>query len=126
MFRLIYKNKVVGVSKLESGDPSIGCVSGELFDAGDCASLAEWMLSEGGVHEEGIALLMLDSRFLVLVGENTPVPFADGSLICVPEENEMYLELVGIPRPEYMHFFPAHIASFAEDDLTDDELGKQT
>lgn len=112
MFRLIYKNKVVGVSKLESGDPSIRSVSGVLRDAGTCREFSEWILNEGGHYEDGVYLLAIDTRFLVVLGEHTPVPFAEGSLICVPEENEMYLELVGIPRPEYQHFFPAHLANF--------------
>ncbi len=114
MFRLVYQDKVLGSSKLDSGDPSIGCVSGELVEAGTTAELSQWILSEGGAEEEGAFLLELDKRFLVLLDEATPLPFAEGSVICVPSGDEIYIELTGIPEPEYAHFFPAHLASYSE------------
>ncbi|WP_086929622.1 hypothetical protein [Agarilytica rhodophyticola] len=113
MFRLLFRNKLIGVTKLESGDPSICCASGELVEAGTCEDLSRWMLEEGGVEEDGAFLLEMDNRFLVVLGEHTPIPFAQGSIICVPEEDEIFLDLQGIPGPEYAHFFPQHIASMA-------------
>jgi len=81
MFRLIFQNKVVGVSKLESGDPSIGCASGELIEAGSCAEIGKWILDENGVEEDGVYLLGIDERFMVVLGAHTPVPYAEGSII---------------------------------------------
>ena len=119
MFRLIHQDRIIGASKLESGDPSIGCVSGELVESGTTKELSEWIVSKGGVEEDGAFLLEIDSNYLVVLGEHTPIPFAEGSIICVPEEDEVYLELVGIPKPEYAHFFPAHIESFDEEGTLD-------
>lgn len=112
MFRLVYQNKVVGSCKLESGDPSIGCASGQLVESGTAIELSHWIMSEGGVEDDGVFLLELDKRFIVVLGEATPIPFSEGSVICVPTEDEIFLELVGIPEAEYAHFFPQHLATF--------------
>lgn len=114
MFRLIHENKALGSSKLESGDPEIGCASGEFVEAGTCDELSAWIVAQGGVEEDGVFLLEINSDYMVILGEHTPVPFKEGSVICVPGEDEMYLELVGIPAPEYAHFFPQHLASISE------------
>lgn len=114
MFRLVYQNEVKGTSKLDSGDPSMGCASGSLVEAGSCEDMGKWILDQGGVLDDGVYFLELDKRFLVLLGEHTPVPFASGSLICVPSEGEIFLELTGIPKPEYAHFFAEHVKAFQQ------------
>lgn len=115
MFRLVYQNKAMGACKLESGDPAIGSASGELVEAGTCEALSKWIIEQGGVSDDGVFVLELDERYLVVLGEHTPIPFAEGSVICVPAEDEMFLELMGIPRPEYAHFFPHHVAAFEKE-----------
>lgn len=109
MYKLVYRNQELGKSLLESGDPALFSVSGQLIEAGTSEKMSEWILAQGGVEDQGVYLLELDNRFLVLVGKHTPIPFSEGSLICVPDEDEIFLELVGIPGPEYSHFFSGHI-----------------
>lgn len=115
MYRLIHQNKIIGTSQLESGDPSIGSASGELVEAGTCEAMAAWIQAEGGVQEDGVHLLEIDSSFLVMIGADTAIPFEGGSIICVPEEDEIFLEIAGIPAPEYAHFFPKHVEMFQQD-----------
>ena len=124
MFRLVYDNKVVGVSLFESGDPSIGCASGKLREAGNVHELSKWIIAQGGAEQEGAFLLEIDSTFLVLIGENTPVPFSEGSIICVSEDYEMYLEITGVPGPEYKHFFPQLVESFELNEQQPDATGE--
>ncbi len=112
MYRLVFRNQELGKSLLESGDPSIFTVSGELIEAGTAEGMSKWIMEEGGMEDDGVFLLPLDNRFLVVLGEHTPVPFSQGSIICVPEEDEIFIELEGIPAPEYSHFFTDHIEQF--------------
>ncbi len=114
MFRLVYQNKVVGTTMLESGDPSLGCASGALVEAGTCAAMGDWILAQGGAEDDGVFFLEIGREFLALLGEHTTVPFETGSIICVPESDEIFLELDGIPAPEYAHFFPEHVKAFQQ------------
>ncbi|MFL0809850.1 MAG: hypothetical protein K6L76_05495 [Agarilytica sp.] len=115
MYRLIHQNKILGASLLESGDPSIGSASGKLVEAGACEDMVKWMQAEGGVAEDGVHLLEIDKNFLVMIGPDNALPFEVGAIICVPEEDEMFLEINGIPAPEYAHFFPKHMEAFQEE-----------
>ncbi len=114
MYRLIHENNVIGVSALESGDPAIGSASGDLGESGTSEGLSQWILSKGGVEEDGVFLLEIGKAFLVVSGDQTPVPFSGGSIICVPADDEVFLELTGIPAPEYVHFFPRHVKAFQQ------------
>lgn len=115
MFTLTYKDKIVGSSMLESGDPSICSASGVMTEAGSAIALSQWITENGGVEDDNIFLLQLDQSALVMLKDETPIPFTEGSIICAPEGDEIYLELVGIPRPEYEKFFPQHFASMTAD-----------
>ncbi len=112
MFRLVHQNKVVGTSMLESGDPSLGCASGAMVEAGTCEAMSAWILDQGGAEDEGVFFLAIGGAFIALLGEHTTVPFDTGSIICVPESDEIFLELAGIPAPEYAHFFPEHVKAY--------------
>lgn len=120
MFRIFFKDKLLGTSSLESGDPSIGCVSGALLEAGSAIALSEWIMENGGAEDDNVFLLELDSSAIVMRDDDTPIPFAEGSIICAPEGDEIYVEIVGIPKPEYAGFFPHHLASVAGDDASND------
>ncbi|VUD68135.1 hypothetical protein TDB9533_04004 [Thalassocella blandensis] len=115
MFKLIYKDKTIGTSLLESGDPSNCSASGALTGAGSAIALSQWIMDNGGAEDDNVFLLELDKSALLMLNDSVPIPFAEGSIICAPEGDEIYLELVGIPGPEYAQYFPQHVASLPVD-----------
>lgn len=111
MFRIIINNKIIGTSLLESGDPENFSISGALLEAGSALSFSEWLENNDGTEEDGIYHLALsNSTCRVMFGTDISIPFAEGSIICAPEGDEIYVEIAGIPKPEYEHFFPRHAA----------------
>jgi hypothetical protein len=114
MFKLLHSGESVGQSMLESGDPEAYSVSGLFLNAAGAKALAGWIRSVGGSEEEGAVYIELNEDFDVQDGEGQSIPFAAGTLISVPAEEEAFVELTGIPPENYVSHFKGHIAAISE------------
>ena len=113
MFNLLHEGERIGGSRLESGDPEARSVSGVFFNMGGSTALAGWLKSIGGQEDEGVVFLVMNDDFELQDGEGLKVPFAEGTLISVPGEDEAFIELSDIPEGHYSTHFAGHIAAMA-------------
>lgn len=116
MYFLTHCGDRIGSTKLESGDPSIFAVSGLFNNVGGAKPLAAWIESIGGEEEEGVFYIHLNSDFCLQDEQGAKVSFTEGSLIAVPGDNEVYLDLIGVPESEYAIHFAKHLTALGSGD----------
>ena len=114
MYTLNHEGDKVGVSKLESGDPSIFSVSGMFSNIGGAKPLAAWIKSIGGSEEDGVVFVALNEAFSVINSEGESISFGEGSLIAIPKEDEVYIELTGVSNQDYTDNFSDHLSALAQ------------
>jgi len=111
-FTLTHEGDVIGTSKLESGDPSVLSVSGLFQNVGGADTLAAWMRSVGAKEEDNITFMTLEGPFQLQDDYGKVIEFTSGSLISVPADEEVYLELEGISPLDYQSYFRNHILAY--------------
>ena len=115
LFTLLHAGDAIGTSNLESGDPDSTSASGVFNNLGGAKALAGWLKSIGGSEDEGAVFVGLDQDFELQTREGDKIAFSEGSLIAVPEADETFLELSGIPQQTYRAFFAGHIEAAQAD-----------
>ena len=115
MFELLHANENIGRSRLESGDPATQTVSGIFYNVGGAKALAGWIKSIGGAEEAGAVHISMDKDFQLLTSDGQAVPFAQVTLISVPDEDETFVEISGIPDLDYVTHFTGHVAALSAD-----------
>jgi len=113
MFTLNHDGDTVGSTKLERGDPSARSVSGEFNNMGGAKALAAWIKSIGGKEDEGVVFITLNSDFSLLDDAGEVVKFAEGNLISVPDDDEVFLDITGLSEEDYKTYFAEHISAMA-------------
>ena len=109
MYTLTHDGDDIGTTKLESGDPSTYAVSGVFNNFGGAKALAGWIKSIGGEEDNGVVFIALNEDFTLLDETGEIVKFKEGSLIAVPEESEVYLDIAGLSEADYKTYFAEHI-----------------
>lgn len=115
MYTLTHDGDKVGTTKLERGDPSIHSVSGEFYNVGGAKALAGWIKSIGGAEDDGVVFITLNADFTLVNAEGDEVKFAEGNLISVPQDDEVYLDISGISDEDYKTFFSEHLSAMDSD-----------
>lgn len=114
MYTLNHEGEKVGVSKLESGDPSIFSVSGIFNNIGGAKPLAAWIKSIGGAEDDGVVFIALNEAFNVVNSDGHSISFQEGNLIAIPNDDEVYLDLTGVSEEDYAANFSSHLNALAE------------
>lgn len=115
MYTLTHEGDKIGTTKLERGDPSIHAVAGEFINVGGAKALAGWIKSIGGQEDDGVVFVALNDDFSLLDQEDKPIRFAEASLISIPNDDEAYLDVTGIPEEDYKAYFAGHVAAMDGD-----------
>lgn len=111
MFTLTHEGDKVGVSQLESGDPSIMAVSGAFKNMGGAKPLAGWIRSIGGTEDDGVVFISLNSDFVLTNENGDAISFNEGSLISIPADDEVYLDITGVSEEDYKSNFANHLSA---------------
>lgn len=111
MFTLTHDGENVGTTKLERGDPSTRTVSGALNNMGGSIAMAGWLKSIGGKEDDGVVFIELNNDFTILDKEGNAITFQDGSLISVPEADEVFIDITGLSEEDYNTYFAEHITA---------------
>lgn len=111
MYTLTHNGEEVGTTNLERGDPSIQEVSGEFINVGGPKALAGWIKSVGGEEDDGVVYIALSKDFTLTDKAGKAVDFKEGTLISVPNENEVYLNVGGLSDEDYKTYFAEHMSA---------------
>lgn len=111
MYTLKHDGERVGKSNLESGDPAILAVSGKFHNVGGAKPIAAWIKSIGGTEDDGVVFVNLSDAFRVESEEGAAIQFQEGSLIAIPADDEVYLDLTGVSESDYSNYFAAHVSA---------------
>ena len=115
MFTLTHGGEKIGTTKLERGDPSTHSVSGEFNNVGGAKPLSKWIKSIGGTEDDGIVFVVLNMDFALIDESGNVVKFEEGSLIAVPDEDEVFLDITGLSDEDYKTYFAEHISAMDND-----------
>ena len=115
MFNLLHNGESIGRSRLESGDPAAGIVSGAFINVGGAKALAGWIKSIGGSEDDGAVFVSLNDDFVLQDREGHTLRFTEGTLISVPAEDETFVEFMGISNQDYKAHFSGHLAAVSDD-----------
>ena len=110
-FTLLHAGEHIGTTRLESGDPEAGSVSGLFANVGGATALSRWLTSVGGAEDEGVFFIALNADFELLNSDGETLDFGEGTLIAVPDEGEAYVEFSGFSAADYGAHFSHHIAA---------------
>lgn len=113
MYTLTHDGESVGNTKLERGDPSSYSVSGEFNNVGGPIALAGWIKSVGGNEDNGVVYIVLNNDFSLLDQGGKEVKFEEGTLISVPSEDEVFLEITGVSEEDYNTNFSEHLSALS-------------
>ncbi len=105
---------VIGESKLEAGDPSMGCVSGIIKNITNVEEFSFFILHSGGVESDGEFRLELNDPFSVRAEGDISIPYSGACILWYPDLDEAVIDLVGIPYPQYKQIFPEHVAKYEQ------------
>ena len=112
MYQVIFENNILAKTALEIGDPPMGCVSGLLLELGDIEIFSKKLIELGGEKTEYEVRLELNEKIYLEDLEKVKVPYAGGCILCYPSLNEVLIDVVGIPYPEYEQLFPNHVKEY--------------
>ncbi|PCJ43169.1 MAG: hypothetical protein COA99_07800 [Moraxellaceae bacterium] len=115
MYTLTHAGEKIGTTKLERGDPSTHAVSGVFNNIGGAKALAGWIKSIGGEEDGGVVFIVLNKDFVLVDEADNVVKFGDGTLIAVPEEDEVFLDITGLSEEDYKANFAEHISAMEND-----------
>jgi len=107
LFQIKSKGKLIGHSKLECCDPPMGVAHGRFLPASSYSDIQSTVICSCGKQEH------LDLQVFTEAGELIPcigMGIQDGSKDIGP--TEIYVEVLGIPYPEYQNIFPHHVAAY--------------
>lgn len=111
MYTLTHEGEKVGTTKLERGDPSTRAVSGVFNNIGGAKALAGWIKSIGGEEDGGVVFIGLSKDFSLANLDEDTVDFTDATLIAIPEDDEVFLDITGLSENVYKTFFAEHISA---------------
>ena len=111
MYTLTHEDEAIGNCELERGDPSENSVSGVFINVGGSKALAGWIKSIDGKEDEGVVFIELNNSFKLLDQAGKAVEFQGGNLISIPEADEVFLDITGLPDDVYKTYFEEHITA---------------
>ncbi|MCG8672622.1 MAG: hypothetical protein MI867_24685 [Pseudomonadales bacterium] len=109
MFILSHEGDKVGTTMLESGDPTLFAVSGAFNNIGGAKAIAGWMKSIGGSEDDGVVFIGLDENFCLEDSEDNQLKFEEATLIAIPADDEVFLDVKGMSADDYEKYFTKHI-----------------
>lgn len=112
MYILTHEGEKIGTTKLERGDPSKCAVSGVFNNIGGAKALAGWIKSIGGEEDGGVVFIELNKEFRLVDQDENVIDFSDATLIAVPEDDEVFLDITGLSEEVYKSFFAEHLSVF--------------
>jgi len=112
MYRVFYNDECIAESELENGDPPMGCVSGLLIQSGTIQYFSELLIKLGGTESDGEYRLELNELFRVVGSIGNALHYSGGQIMAYPELDEVLIDLVGIPYPEYAELFPGQVKAY--------------
>ena len=112
MYRVFYSDDCIAESELENGDPPMGCVSGLLIQSDTIQSFSELLIKLGGTESDGEYRLELNELFRVVGSSDKALHYSGGQIMAYPELDEVLIDLVGIPYPNYAKLFPDHVKAY--------------
>lgn len=111
MFTLIHDGEGVGTTQLERGDPSIQSVSGLFNNIGGSKALSGWIRSIDGKEDDGVVYIELNKDFSLVDEAGKAITFEGGTLIAVPADDEVYLDISGVSEEDYKAHFEKHLSA---------------
>ena len=114
MYTLTHDGEKVGSTLLERGDPSIQAVSGVFRNIGGAMALAGWIKSIGGQEDDGVVFVGIDEGFTLTNKEGNVISFKEGSLIVIPAEDEVYIDITGVSEEDYKTYFEEHMSAASD------------
>jgi len=114
MYQVISGNNVIAKTALEVGDPPMGCVSGLLLEIGNIKDFSKKLLELGAEENEHEIRLELDECLYLENTEKVKMEYSGGCILCYPTLDEVLIDVVGIPYPQYQQLFPKHVKDYEE------------
>ncbi|OUS00601.1 hypothetical protein A9Q81_10475 [Gammaproteobacteria bacterium 42_54_T18] len=111
MYTLSHEKDKIGTTKLERGDPSTYAVSGVFNNIGGAKALAGWIKSIGGEEDGGVVFIGLNKDFSLVDKDENVIDFADATLIAIPDDDEVFLDITGLSEDVYKAFFAEHLSA---------------
>ncbi|MDH5181433.1 MAG: hypothetical protein OEZ39_07820 [Gammaproteobacteria bacterium] len=115
MYTLVHDRDSIGTTLFESGDPATLTVSGVFNNIGGAKAIAGWIKSIGGEEEDGVVFIALNDDFLLLDHDGIVIKFAEGHLISVPDDDEVFVDITSHSAEDYAAHFPAHLSALAKE-----------
>jgi hypothetical protein len=114
MYVLKYKEIKLLEFEVTAGDAPMGCVFAVIIPGVESKALENHIREFGYEAENGIFDLTLSECHSVIGQENESLNYLGGLISWVVELQEITIDLVGIPYPEYEIKFPHLVAQYNE------------
>ncbi|MDH5407773.1 MAG: hypothetical protein OEY00_04110, partial [Gammaproteobacteria bacterium] len=76
--------------------------------------MAGWIKSIGGEEDNGVVFIALNGDFALLDHDGEKIDFAEGHLIAVPDEDEVFVDITSRSEEDYQAHFTAHVAAMVD------------
>lgn len=107
-FEVLANEKLIGYTLLEHGDPPMGVAHGVMTATSGYAAIEALVIAAAGARAAELELTVR------IAGAIDPLPCAGVGILDLGVECvEPYVEVLGIPYPEYAELFPQHVAAYA-------------
>lgn len=114
MYTLTHEGEGIGFTQFESGDPTELSVSGAFINVGGAKAISGWMKSIGGKEDDGVVFISLNNDFALLNNDGVGIDFAEGHLIAVVADDEVFLEITCRTEDDYKANFSAHMSAMEQ------------
>ncbi|SMP21912.1 hypothetical protein [Shimia sagamensis] len=106
MFEIRFNDILLGTSKLESGDPPMGCVEGVVTPSEHFDQFAKGNLP----HDDGDPAIKRWSGLRIFTSAGLEIDAQDAVLMAIDfgSEVELRVDALGIPSGQYEAVFPNH------------------
>ena len=90
----------------------MGCVSGLIIDIPNSLDFSNNLILLGGRESSGEYRLELTNEFNIVDSNDNRIEYSGGQILAYPEIDEVLIDVVGIPYPEYEELFPLHVEAY--------------
>lgn len=116
MYTLTHAGESIGTTNFERGDPSALSVAGAFNNVGGPKAMAAWIKSIGGEEDSGVVFVALQEDFALFDQDGNAIEYAEGHLIAVPDDDEVFVEITSQNEEDYKTYFSAHLSAMDSGD----------
>jgi hypothetical protein len=114
MYILKFEESELKKFEITSGDAPMGCAMAVLKTSQETVLLEKHIEKYGRVTQEGIYELTFQPKHTVIDEDGEKLNYSGGLLFWAKELEEITIDIVGIPYPEYQNRFPELVRDYHE------------